>query len=206
MSNINDAEAKKPGPLRRLYDWTIHWANTPQAIPALFLIAFVESSFFPIPPDVLLLAICFASPKRWMRNALVCTVGSALGGVLGWFIGWGLYEVVGKPIVAFYHGEAVMESVSRLYDEHGAWAIIIATITPIPYKVFTIASGVFGYNVWMLLVLSLLGRGLRFFAVALLIRFFGDRIRTFLEKNFEWASIVFVLLGILGFVAIKFLR
>ncbi|MDW8350040.1 MAG: YqaA family protein [Verrucomicrobiae bacterium] len=205
MINSQPSESRV-GLLRRLYDWTIHWANTPQAIPALFVIAFIESSFFPIPPDVLLLAICFASPKKWLRNALVCTVGSCLGGLFGWWIGWGLYEVVGKPIVAFYRGEEVMQRVSELYAEHGAWAILIAAITPIPYKVFTIASGVFGYSPWLLFVFSLMGRGFRFFAVALLIRFFGERIRAFLEKNFEWASIAFVVLGILGFVAIKFLR
>jgi membrane protein YqaA with SNARE-associated domain len=204
MSKLNDVQTKR-GVLRRLYDWTIHWANTRQAIPALFLIAFVESSFFPIPPDVLLLAICFASPRQWLRNALVCTVGSALGGVFGWFIGWGLYEAVGKPIVAFYRGEEVMEAVKALYERHGAWAILVAAITPIPYKVFTIASGVFGYDVWSLFGLSVVGRGLRFFSVAVLIRFFGEGIRSFLERNFEWASIVFVVVGVLGFVAIKFL-
>jgi membrane protein YqaA with SNARE-associated domain len=197
---------KKRGVMRKLYDWTIHWADTRYALAALIIISFAESSFFPIPPDVLLLAMCFAKPKKWALYAFWCTAASAAGGVFGWYIGWGLYETVGVPIVKFYQGEAFIEAARDLYSRWGDAAVLVAAITPIPYKIFTIISGVLDYDPVRLFVLSLLGRGLRFFAVALLIRLFGKTIRTFLEKHFEWASIVFVLLGILGFVALKFLK
>lgn len=196
----------KRGALRRLYDWTIHWADTKYALPALIILSFTESSFFPIPPDVLLLAMCFTKPKKWFLYAFWCTVASAVGGVFGWLIGWGLYESVGKPIVEFYSGGEKMAAAQALYDEWGAVAVLVAAITPIPYKIFTIASGVFHYSPWSLFVFSLVGRGIRFFAVALLIRFFGVRIRKFLEKHFEWASFVFVILAVLGFLALKFLK
>ena len=193
-------------PLRKLYFWTLHWADTKYALPALFFISFIESSFFPIPPDVLLMAICFSAPRRWLAAAFWCTVASVLGGVFGWYIGWGLWETVGEPIVKFYHGEAIMLDVKGWYDEYGFVGILVAAITPIPYKVFTIASGVFEFNIWLLVVASILGRGFRFFLVAGLIRGFGPTIKPFLEKHFEIAVVAVTALGILGIVALKFLR
>lgn len=190
-------------PLRKLYYWTLHWSETKYALPALFVLSFIESSFFPIPPDVLLMAMCFATPKRWFAYAFWCTVASVLGGVLGYYIGWGLWEGVGEPIVKFYHGEEVMAKVRVWYDQYGFFGVLVAAITPIPYKVFTIASGVFHFDLLQLVVASILGRGFRFFLVAGLIRAFGPIIRPFLEKHFELAMVAMVVLGILGVVAIK---
>ncbi len=193
-------------PLRKLYFWTLHWADTKVAIPVLFFLSFIESSFFPIPPDVLLMAICFAKPKKWLQAALWCTVGSVLGGVLGWYIGWGLWEVVGQPIVAFYHGESVMQHVKDLYMTYGFWGILVAAITPIPYKVFTIASGMFQFSLPLLIVASIVGRGFRFFLVAGLIRIFGVKVRDFIEKRLELCLIVGTIIGIAGIAALKLLR
>ncbi len=199
---LSQARATK-NPLRKLYFWTLHWADTKYALPALFFISFIESSFFPVPPDVLLMAICFSAPKKWMKAAFWCTVASVLGGVLGWYIGWGLWEVCGQPIVRLYHGEEIMEKVKLLYDTYGFWGILIAAITPIPYKVFTIASGVFQFNLPLLILASVIGRGFRFFLVAGLIRAFGPKVKPFLEKNFEVAMVAMVVMGILGVLAIK---
>lgn len=193
-------------PLRKLYFWTLHWADTKHAIPVLFFISFIESSFFPIPPDVLLMAICFSAPKKWFQAAFWCTVASVLGGVLGWYLGWGLWETVGQPIVSFYHGDEVMQRVKELYDTYGFWGVLVAAITPIPYKVFTIASGVFQFDLAQLVIASVIGRGFRFFLVAGLIRAFGPRIRKFIETRLEIALIVGTVLGIGGIVALKFLR
>lgn len=193
-------------PLRKLYFWTLHWADTKYALPALFVLSFIESSFFPIPPDVLLMAICFSAPKRWLAAAFWCTVASVLGGILGWYIGWGLWETVGQPIVTLYKGETVMETVKVWYDQYGFWGVLIAAITPVPYKIFTIASGVFQFDLVQLIIASVIGRGFRFFLVAGLIRGFGPAIKPFLEKHFEIAVILFTILGVLGVVAIKFLR
>lgn len=193
-------------PLKKLYFWTLQWAETRYAIPALFALSFIESSVFPVPPDVLLVAICFSVPKAWFRAAFWCTVASVLGGLLGYFIGWGLYETVGRPIVDFYQGQEVMEKVEVWYEEWGFVGILAAAITPIPYKVFTIASGTMRFSVWQFTVASAIGRGVRFFAVAALIRVFGTQIRPFIEKRFELAMVVFTIVGILGFVAIRFLK
>ena len=193
-------------PLRKLYFWTLHWADHKYAIPLLFFISFIESSFFPIPPDVLLMAICFSRPKRWLQAALWCTIGSVLGGVFGWYIGWGLWEVVGQPIVKFYHGEAIMGQVKELYTTYGFWGILIAAITPIPYKVFTIASGVFHYDIFQLIIASILGRGFRFFLVAGMIRLFGEKVRKFIETRLELCLIAGTILGVAGIVALKLLR
>lgn len=197
--------AATKNPLRKLYFWTLHWADTKYALPALVLISFMESSFFPVPPDVLLMAICFSAPKKWLRAAFWCMVASVMGGILGWYIGFGLYEVVGEPIVKMYHGEEIMAEVKVLYDTYGFWGVLIAAITPIPYKVFTIASGVFHFDLIQLTMASILGRGFRFFLVAGLIRLFGSKVKPFLEKNFEVAMILMVLLGIVGVAAIKFI-
>lgn len=193
-------------PLRKMYFWTLHWADTKYAIPALAFVSFIESSFFPIPPDVLLMAICFSSPKKWFRAAFWCSVASVLGGVLGYYIGWGLWESVGQPIVKFYRGEGVMESVKVWYDTYGFWGILIAAVTPVPYKVFTIASGVMQFSLWQLVLASIIGRSFRFFLVAGLIRGFGPTIKPFIEKRLELMLVLGTILAIAGFAAIKLLR
>jgi membrane protein YqaA with SNARE-associated domain len=190
-------------PLRRLYDWTVGWADRPGGGWALFVIAFIESSFFPVPPDVLLIALCVGNVERWWRFALICSVGSLLGGVAGYGIGhWG-YESLGRPIVAFYHGEPVMAKIKEWYDVYGFWGNLAAAITPIPYKVFTIASGVFEFSFASFLLASIIGRPVRFFAVAGLLRWFGPRIKVLIERYFDLFAIAFTVLLILGFLVLK---
>ena len=190
-------------PLKKLYFWTLHWAATPYALSALVILSFAESSFFPVPPDVLLIAICFSQPKAWLKLAAWCTLASVLGGVLGYYIGFALWDLVGEPIVDAYHGGEVMAKVQTWYDEFGFIGILAAALTPIPYKVFTIASGTMHFDMLQFVVASTLGRGLRFFAVAGLIRLFGERVKPFLESNFELSATIMVALGVLGFLAIK---
>lgn len=197
---------KKPGIIRRLYNWTISWADRPGGTWALFFIAFAESSFFPIPPDVLLMALCFSARQKWAKYALVCTAGSVLGGIAGWAIGWGLAESVAKPLLGFFdHDGTTQEKIQAWYNQYGFLGILIAAITPIPYKVFTVASGMFGYSLPLLIVASIIGRGFRFFVVAGIVRALGPKFRPFIEKNLEWCFLAFGVLLILGFVVIKFI-
>ena len=190
--------------LKKLYDWVLHWAETPYATPALFLLAFSESSFFPVPPDVLLIALAISIPKRSFKYATICMAGSVLGGILGYGIGLYGYETVGRPIVDFYHGQEIMNAIKLKYDQLGFWGILIAAITPIPYKVFTIASGVFEFDFRLFMVASIIGRSTRFFIVAALIRKFGPSIRDFIEKYFNFLSLIFMVLLIGGFILIKY--
>jgi len=203
------ASADKPddrGLMRRAYDWTLQWADRPGGKRALFILAFAESSFFPIPPDVLLLALAVGAPTKAFRFALICSAGSVLGGAVGYGIGlWG-YELIGQPIVQFYKGEAVMEKIRGLYDEHGFLGILIAAITPIPYKVFTIASGLFKYNFASFMVASVIGRSFRFFCVAAVVKYFGPTVKEYIEKYFNWFSWGFMVLLILGFIVLKMLK
>lgn len=190
--------------IKRLYDWVLHWAETPYGIPALFILAFAESSFFPVPPDVLLIALAISIPSRSFKFASVCAAGSVLGGILGYGIGLYGYETVGRPIVDFYHGQEVMDKVKLWYDQYGFWGILIAAITPIPYKVFTIASGVFSFDFWMFITASIIGRSARFFVVAGLIWKFGPAIRDFIDKYFNLLMWAFMILLIGGFVLVKY--
>jgi membrane protein YqaA with SNARE-associated domain len=191
--------------LRRLYDWTLHWAKTPQAPVALFAIAFIESSFFPIPPDVLLIAMVISRRERWFSYALICTIGSISGALLGYFIGWSLFETIGKWIVSFYHFERQFEAVGKMYADNAFMAIFSAAFTPIPYKVFTIAAGVFRISLTILVVASILGRAGRFFLVAGMLRIFGEKISKFIEKYFDLISILFVVALVGGYMMIKHL-
>lgn len=192
--------------MRRLYNWTLHWSKTRYAQTSLFGLAFAESSFFPIPPDVLLVAMTVADRFRWWLYALICTVGSVTGGVLGYYIGFALFETLGKPIVEFYHFQKVFEVVGQKYSENAFLAVFTAAFTPIPYKVFTIAGGVFKISLIDLIVGSLLGRAGRFFAVAGALRIFGKKVSDAIEKYFDLFSLLFMALLIGGFVIIKFLK
>ncbi len=180
--------------LRGIYTWTIHWAKTRHAPWALFFIAFIESSFFPIPPDVLLIAMVIADRRAWWRNALICTTGSVLGALFGYFIGFFLFETLGKIIVSTYHLGSHVETVRKLYADNAFWAVFTAAFTPIPYKVFTIAAGLFRISLPILLVASVFGRAGRFFLVAGLLRLFGARIEKFIEKYFDILSLAFMVL------------
>ena len=189
--------------LRRLYDWVLHWADTPYAAPALFLLAFSESSFFPVPPDVLLIALVMGARRRWFQNALLCTIASILGGLAGYGNGYWLMDTVGQRIIAFYHAQEYYRQVMEWYSRYDYWIVFIAALTPIPYKVFTIASGAFHMNIPGFTVISMLGRGMRFFLVAGLLFWFGPPIQRFIDRYFNLLSFLFVILLIGGFLVIK---
>jgi len=191
--------------LRRLYDWVLHWAQTPYCIWALFLLAFAESSFFPIPPDVLLIAICVARPERSFRYALACSVGSVLGACLGYLIGWQFMASVGNRIVAFYGLSDKVAYIETLYNTYDAWAVGIAGFTPIPYKVFTIAAGMFKINFTVFVLASLVSRSARFFLVGGLIYLFGPRIQYYIDRYFDLLAITFTVLLVGSFILIKYL-
>jgi membrane protein YqaA with SNARE-associated domain len=190
--------------LRKLYDWTMSLAATRHAEKALGSVSFIESSVFPIPPDVLLIPMVLSERARWLRYALICTVSSVLGALLGYAIGAFLYETVGQPILAFYGKENAFEQVAGWYNEWGGWGVLFAAVTPFPYKVLTIFSGATGLNLAIFVVVSILGRGLRFFLVSWLLYKFGAPIRTFIEKNLGLLFTLFMVLLIGGFVAIRY--
>jgi membrane protein YqaA with SNARE-associated domain len=191
--------------LRRLYDWVLHWAATPYGTWALFLLAFAESSFFPVPPDVLLIALCVARPQRSFKYALICAVGSILGGCLGYLIGWQFMASVGTRIVAFYGLTDKVAYIETLYQTYDAWAVGIAGFTPIPYKVFTIAAGMFKINFVVFVLASLVSRSARFFIVGGLIYLFGPRIQRFIDRYFDLLAVSFTVLLVGGIVLIKYL-
>jgi len=189
--------------LRKLYDWVLHWADTPYGTWALFLLAFSESSFFPIPPDVLLIALAVAVPPKSFKYAAVCSVGSVLGGCFGYLIGWQFMASLGSQIIAFYGLAGKVAYIETLYRTYDAWAIGIAGFTPIPYKVFTISAGAFHINFAVFLIASLVSRSARFFLVGGLIYVFGPSIQRFIDRYFNILAVAFTILLIAGFVVIK---
>ena len=190
--------------MRRLYDWVLSWAYSPYAVPALLLLAFSESSFFPVPPDVLLIALAISIPRRAFYFAAVCSVGSVLGGMLGYLIGYEFMAVIGNRIIAFYGFMDMWQTVGHLYNKYAAWAVGIAGFTPIPYKVFTIAGGAFKIDFVVFVLASLVSRSARFFLVGTLIYYFGPPIKSFIDKYFNTLAIVFMILLIGGFVLIRY--
>lgn len=191
--------------LRGLYDWTMRWADKPHALAALFLIAVAESSVFPIPPDVLLIAIVAASPLLWLRAAALCTAGSVVGAMGGYLIGHAFMATLGVRIVEFYNAQHHWAKVVELYNgEWGIWFLAAAAFTPIPYKVATIAAGATGMAFVPFVLVSVIGRGARFFLVAALLRLFGPTIRRHLERNFDLAALAFLVLLVGGFLALKY--
>lgn len=191
--------------LRRLYDWVLHWAVTPYGSWALFLLAFAESSFFPIPPDVLLIAVCVARPERSLKYALICAIGSVLGGCLGYLIGWQFMASVGYGIVDFYGLTDKVAYIETLYNTYDAWAVGIAGFTPIPYKVFTIAAGMFKIDFTVFVLASAVSRSARFFIVGGLIYLFGPRIQRFIDRYFNLLAVSFTVLLVGSFVLLKYL-
>lgn len=190
--------------LRAAYDWTLHWAETPQSLAALFLIAFAESSVFPIPPDVLLIAIVASRPAWWIRAAALCTIGSALGAILGYAIGAAFMAALGQPIIEFYGAEHHWDRVVALYtSEWGIWFLAGAAFTPLPYKVATIAAGATGMALLPFVAISIVGRAARFVLVAAILRVFGAPVRRTLEKHFDLAALIFVILLIGGFLVLR---
>lgn len=189
--------------LRKCYDWTINWSKTKYASYALFFIAFAESSFFPVPPDVLLIPMVIAERKKWFQIALICSVGSVCGALLGYVIGYQFYELIGQKIVDLYNLQGAVDIVSAKYHEHAFLAIFTAAFTPIPFKVFTIVAGLVKISITSLIVASAIGRSARFFIVAILIRIFGEKIQYFIEKYFNLLTIIFTILLIGGFCVVK---
>lgn len=190
---------------RRLYGWVNGWAGSRQATKALAAISFAESSFFPIPPDPLLIAMTTVQPKKYMRFATICTAGSILGGIFGYVLGVGLFESVGRPIVDFYHLQDKFVLLGQRYDQNAFLTVFTAAFTPIPYKLITLAAGVFKVNFFAFLLASILGRGARFFLVATLMHHFGKRYKDKIEQYIDALSLGFVALLILGVVALKYL-
>ncbi len=191
--------------LRRLYDWTMDFAANRNAMWALFIISFVESSIFPIPPDILLIPMILANREKAWKIAGVCTVASVLGGIAGYGIGYFLYESVGQPILEMYGKADKFAEFQGMYNEWGAWVVGMAGLTPFPYKVITIASGVTKLDIVTFIIASVLSRGVRFYLEAWLLWYFGEPIRDFVERYLGWLVTggFIVLFG--GFVAVRFL-
>ena len=191
--------------LKKTYNWTLEKAQHKNAKWYLSLISFVESSFFPIPPDILLIPMALASKARALFYAFMCTLFSVLGGILGYAIGYFFYNSVGIYIVDFYHLENSFNIFENYYKEFGILIVLGAGITPFPYKFITIASGVFGLNIFLFIIVSIIGRGLRFYLIAILLYFFGEKIKLIIDKYFNILTIVFFILLVGSVFIIRFL-
>ena len=190
--------------LRKLYNWTMSFASHPQAKWVLAAVAFVESSVFPIPPDVLLVPTVLANRQKAWQIAGICTVFSVLGGMLGYAIGALLYDTLGLWLMNLYGYTDKVEQFRQSYAEWGAWIILIKGLTPIPYKIVTIASGFAGYDFFSFVVLSLITRALRFYLVAALLYFYGEPVRNFIEKRLELVTAAFAIILVSGFVIVRY--
>ncbi|MFW7377699.1 MAG: YqaA family protein [Oligoflexus sp.] len=212
---------------RRLYDWVLNWANSPYAMTALVIIAFAESSFFPIPPDILLMPLVLGAPRKWWKIALVCTIASVLGGIVGYGIGVFAWESMGRWIVEGLLGVNLISVDGRLdialpaylvsnfeswlggtylfqvYDAWNAWIVGIFGLTPLPYKLVTVTAGVARVDLGIFIIASIASRGMRFFMVALILRLIGEPAKTFIDKNFNLLTILFVVALIGGFAVFK---
>lgn len=189
--------------LRGIYNWTMSLAQSRHALWALAAVSFAESSFFPIPPDVLMIPMIIAAPRRAYLIATVCLVSSVLGGLLGYFIGAQLFDLIGKPLLEFYNATDAADSFNAKFRDYGAWAVLIAGITPFPFKVITIMSGWTGLGLPVFVISSIIARGLRFFVVAALLWEFGAPIRDFIERRLGLVFSVFVVLLVGGFYLLR---
>jgi membrane protein YqaA with SNARE-associated domain len=202
-----DLARQTRNPLRKLYYWTLHWADTSWAVPALFVISFAEAAFFPIPPDALLLPMCFARPKSWVTYAFWCTLASVLGAITGWFIGLFLWQAVSGFFYQWIPGftPEKFDKMSALYQQFGFWVIMLKGLTPIPFKLITISAGACHVPLPTLILAAVISRGIRFFGLAALVRLFGEQVKPFVEKYLDWVLIACFVLLILGVFALKFL-
>lgn len=200
--------------IRKLYDWVLSWAYTPYGAIALFILAFAESSFFPISPDVLLIALVLGARKKAFRFALICTAGSISGAILGYLIGHYLWWTTGNEfssVAGFFFSnfpgftEEMFFRIQQLYSYYNFWIVFAAGFTPLPYKVFTVSAGAFNINFPLFMIASIIGRGARFFLVSALIWKYGPPIKSFIDKYFNLLAILFTILLIGGFVLINFL-
>jgi len=195
---------------RRLYNWVIHFADTKHGPRALFCLSFAESSFFPVPPDVLLAPLALGAPKKWVRFAFACSIASVLGGILGYLIGFGLWQAIGDWVFAHFAWVGLtpknFETFQGWYDKYDFWVVFTCGFTPLPYKVCTISAGVARINFLGFLIASAVSRSARFFMVAGLVGWKGEKIRPIIEKYFNWFSLAFAALLIGGFLVIKWLH
>ncbi len=193
---------------RRLYDWVLHWAETPYGVWALGILSFAESSFFPVPPDVLLAPLTLGAPKKWFNFAFFCSVASVIGGILGFGIGMFLWDQIGDWVFAHMEWAKIthenFDTFSGWYDRYDFWIVFACGFTPLPYKVCTITAGVAGINFPMFLIASTISRSARFFLVSGLFAKFGPTIKPFIDKYFNLLSLAFIILLIGGVYAIKF--
>jgi len=185
--------------LRRMYDWCIDAAHKPYALWILGIVSFAESSFFPVPPDVMLIPMALARPQKAWLYAGICTITSVLGGVVGYLIGAVLYDSVGQWVIHFYGYGDKVEAFRAGYAEYGAWIILLKGLTPIPYKLVTITSGFAGYNIWLFILCSIVARGGRFFVLAVLLNRYGDFIRKELEKRLTTYVVIGAIVLVGGF-------
>ena len=195
---------------RRLYDWVIHFADTPHGARALFLLSFAESSFFPVPPDVLLAPLTLGAPKKWFRFALACSIASVLGGVFGYTIGLTVWQSIDTWVFAHLGAVGLTEENFQVfqgwYDRYDFWIVFTCGFTPLPYKVCTISAGVARINFLGFMIASAVSRSARFFIVAGLFGWKGEKMRPFIEKYFNWLSLAFAVLLIGGFAVLKLLH
>jgi len=198
--------------LRKLYDWVLHWADTPFGAPALFILSFVESSFFPVPPDPLLIALVLGGREKAFRFAANCTVASVLGALfgyaIGYFVWWSGPDRFSPVAWFFFHhvpgfSVELFRYIQALFEKWNFWIIFTAGFIPIPYKVFTVSGGAFAVNLPMFIIASVISRGARFFLVASLIWKFGPQIKSFIDRYFNWLAIIFTILLIGGFALVK---
>lgn len=191
--------------LRRLYNWTLSLAQSEHALWALAIVAFLESSVFPIPPDIIMIPMIIARPNRAFLIAGIALLASVLGGLLGYYIGAGLFDVLGQPLIDFYGKADAATQFNERFKAWGAWAVLIAGITPFPFKVITIMSGWTGLNLAVFIVSSIIARGLRFYIIALLLWKFGTPIRDFIERQLGLMFTLFVILLFGGFFLVKYI-
>ena len=190
---------------RQLYDWTLEKSSRKEATWFLSIISFAESSFFPIPPDIILIPMALAKKTKAFLYAFICTISSVLGAILGYLIGILLFNSIGILLIDFYHLTNEVSEFKEYYNLYGAWIVIIAGFTPFPFKVITIASGLFELNFFIFLVSSILSRGARFYLISGLLYFFGNKIKIFIDKYFNFLTIIFLVLLIGSFLFIKLL-
>ncbi len=199
-------------PIKSLYNWVMAWAERPTALWALAAISFAESSFFPIPPDVLLIPLALGNRRKWFKLALVTTMASVLGACFGYWIGWQMWwaaEGAFSPLAHFFFRvvpgftPAAFDLIRQKYEVYNFWIVFTAGFTPLPYKIITISAGAFMINFPMFLIASIISRGARFFLVAWLVAWKGEPIRAFIDKYFNWLALLFTALLIIGFVLLK---
>ncbi len=190
---------------RRIYDYTLNLASKQNALTWLFIISFIESSFFPIPPDIMIIPMVLATPKQAYKIAGVAMIASVLGGWFGYFIGVYGFELIARPLLEFYGYMKQFGEFENYYHQYGAWIVFGAGITPFPYKIITIASGVVRLDLVVFTIASIVARGMRFYFIAWLLKRYGNPMKVFIEKNLNLLSVLFLLLLIGGFAAVKLL-